>query len=68
MKVTYSLLDKKDTGSVAEAAEEMLHCFPYTSLRKQGVIQEILLPSCTSSFRTPDVLVEGTVSEERIPL
>lgn len=57
MKVTYSLLDKKNSKSVAEAVEEMQGavCFPYTFLSKQGVIQEILLPpSCTCSAHTPD--------------
>lgn len=66
MKVTYSLLDKKNSKSVAEAAEEMQGaiCFPYTFLSKQDVIQEILLPpSCTCSAHTPDDLMESTIKD-----
>lgn len=64
MKVTYSLLDKKNSKSVAEAAEEIqgAACFPYTFLSKQAVIQEMSLPpSCTCSAQTPDVLMESTI-------
>lgn len=64
MKVTYSLLDKKNSKSVAEAAEEKQGavCFPYTFLSKQGVIQEMLPPpSCTCLDHTLDVLMESTI-------